>query len=381
MKYKLHIQRLGVLLSLLLSSIFTYAQLTVKEGDTVKLSVNEVLGETYVWELYEVSENIDFAKIEGNCPKSKAYFVNNKNTGSTVQVKWLVEGEYFYKVTANNSCTNNIKIGWAVVSRANMQKPPKIVVDYDCDKASAILTASDYTGSLLWSTGETSESIEVFETGTYTLIQTVDNKNSKTAKVEITELAILPPTRVTAIPPKIEEGETAKLSADVVESNVLHWYLDEGLKEELDSPFVTPENTTVYWAVAESKAGCQSRAVPFILVVEKFDVKRCQKMYKAIKVPQFVSPNGDGVNDTWDLSSLLKYCSKCKKDAVVHLFNRWGAKVYEATSASLQTEFFRGYSNNELDFYEHLLPEGVYFYVILVDGTQKRSGYIYLLRN
>ncbi len=381
MLHKIYIQRLCMLLFFLLSSVLTYAQLTVKAGDTTELSVNEVSGETYVWELYVVSGNVDFAVTEGNCPKSKAYFIDDKNTGASVNVKWLAEGEYFYKVTARNSCTNNIKIGRVVVGKVNTPPAPKITVEYDCEKGTAKLTASGYTGDLEWSTGENSESIEVSEAGTYTLVQILNGQKSRMVKVDIPKISVTQPTNVAVTPPEIEEGESAELSADAVENTVLHWYANEALSEELDSLVVVPESTTTYWVVAENEIGCRSEAIPVTLIVEQFDRKKCEKLYRNIKIGQFVSPNGDGKNDTWNLEDLLRYCVKCKQKAVIRLFNRWGAKVYETTGKKLKEEPFKGYSNNSLDFRNgSLLPAGTYFYIISINDRKEKEGYIYLVR-
>jgi hypothetical protein len=54
---------------------------------------------------------------------------------------------------------------------------PKVDVKNNCD-GSSDLTASEYTGSLLWSTSETTATIHVTSAGTYTVTQTVDGCTS-----------------------------------------------------------------------------------------------------------------------------------------------------------------------------------------------------------
>ena len=49
---------------------------------------------------------------------------------------------------------------------------PIVTVIDDC--GNSVLTAYDFTGSLLWSTGETTASITVTSAGTYTVTQTVN---------------------------------------------------------------------------------------------------------------------------------------------------------------------------------------------------------------
>ena len=91
------------------------AQTGVNVSDTTSLSIVEVPGDTYLWELYS-DPTVDFALNAGNCPTSEADFVGG-NSGATVRIKWIKTGTYFFKVTAINGsgCTNNLKIGQITV--------------------------------------------------------------------------------------------------------------------------------------------------------------------------------------------------------------------------------------------------------------------------
>lgn len=376
-KIKIHIQRLSVLLILLLSSVVTFAQLTAQVGDTTELSVSEVSGDTYTWELYDVAIGVNFATEAGNCPSSKAYFVNGKNTGSSVTVKWLAEGVYFYKVTARNTCTNNIKIGRIEITSADIPPTPNISITYDCDERTAILTASGYTGDLLWSTGETSESITVTKAGVYTLTQTVNKRQSKEATITVQEIKADMPVNVAAIPPKIIEGGVSALTAEGCQNGMLHWYSDKELTKELMNTEVSPKETTTYYVVCESNAGCQSKAIAVTVEVDKFTDEKCKELYKTIRIEQLITPNADGYNDTWELNDVLKYCTQCGKSVMLRLYNRWGAKVYEKEGYMLDSERFEGYSNNGLDYMNSKkLPDGTYFYLITVEGEKEKTGFI-----
>lgn len=110
-----YIQYILLLFILWLGSSYGYAQLITTAGETTELSVEAVSGEVYTWELYNVAQGVDFAVEAGNCDTSQAFFVQG-NTGSAVEVTWVKPGTYFYKVTAENSCTNNIKVGKVVVN-------------------------------------------------------------------------------------------------------------------------------------------------------------------------------------------------------------------------------------------------------------------------
>lgn len=120
----------------------------VYQGQTTELSVVQMEGDTYVWELYSDEDlTINFATVPGNCPPAEAYFVSG-NTGPTVTVMWLTTGIYFFKVTAYDadSCTNNSKIGKMEVlpgySYGSFQNPEPI-----CENDTASLTV-DITGGI-----------------------------------------------------------------------------------------------------------------------------------------------------------------------------------------------------------------------------------------
>jgi gliding motility-associated-like protein len=63
-----------------------------------------------------------------------------------------------------------------------------------------------------------------------------------------------------------------------------------------------------------------------------------------------ITPNGDGINDTWEIKGL----DKCP-DCLVEIFNRWGQKIFSSV----------GYSDAwDGTFEGEVLPTGTYYYVI-----------------
>jgi hypothetical protein len=109
------------------------AQNTVYAGQSTDLSVIEIPGDTYVWELYNDVTGINFATDPGNCPLTDAYFTSGDSTGPTVNVMWLTQGLYFFKVTAyRGGCTMNLKVGKMTVLLATptavIEPPPPICI-------------------------------------------------------------------------------------------------------------------------------------------------------------------------------------------------------------------------------------------------------------
>jgi hypothetical protein len=104
---------LAIMALLLLAGAPAVAQTgnVVYAGTSSELAVEEFEGVTYTWELYNDVAGLNLAAVPGNCPETEAYFVDGVNVGSTVEVMWLVPGFYFFKVTADDGCSNNIKVG------------------------------------------------------------------------------------------------------------------------------------------------------------------------------------------------------------------------------------------------------------------------------
>ena len=105
----------------------------VYTGETTVFAVEEAEGVTYTWYLYNDVDGLNLAQTEGNCPQSEAYFVGGVNTGASVEVMWLSAGTYFYKVVAEDDCSNNLKLGIIEVEEslpvAFFEDPEEICID------------------------------------------------------------------------------------------------------------------------------------------------------------------------------------------------------------------------------------------------------------
>jgi gliding motility-associated-like protein len=90
-----------------------------------------------------------------------------------------------------------------------------------------------------------------------------------------------------------------------------------------------------------------------------------------------VSPNGDGINDTFHIEGIKEY-----PDNTVEIYNRWGVMVYETKSYNESDNMFRGYSEGRSTMNKgEKLPTGTYFYILRYnkDGNGvDKSGYLYI---
>jgi gliding motility-associated-like protein len=139
------------------------------------------------------------------------------------------------------------------------------------------------------------------------------------------------------------------------------------LYEKLNDPFPVQSNTTgIFMAdiklnstfyISYNVGNCESDKTPVNITVAESD----------LAVPSSFSPNGDGINDVWQIKNLSNYPT-----ASIKIFNRNGNLVYEQNGMGKE---FNGLNNN------NALPVGVYYYFILLrKGCAMLSGTLTLIR-
>lgn len=91
------------------------------------------------------------------------------------------------------------------------------------------------------------------------------------------------------------------------------------------------------------------------------------RVYKEIAVPNAFTPNGDGMNDAWNIAGLISY-----PKVTVRVFNRYGTVLFSSI----------GYDKPWVGkFKGEDLPESVYYYIIdLNNGEEVRSGSVSILK-
>lgn len=95
-------------------------------------------------------------------------------------------------------------------------------------------------------------------------------------------------------------------------------------------------------------------------------------------IPEAFSPNGDGINDTFEIKGLEKY-----KTVEIEIFNRWGNAVYSSRNygGGLGKDgYWNGVAQSGLRVSSGPVPSGTYYYVLKLNGKQKINGAIYLDR-
>lgn len=93
----------------------------------------------------------------------------------------------------------------------------------------------------------------------------------------------------------------------------------------------------------------------------------------AFQITGGISPNGDGVNDTWIIHGIEDY-----PDNNIKIFNRWGNLIYEVNNYDNIVNVWDGAVNRGLKL-SKMAPYGTYFYILeLKNINQVKKGYIIL---
>lgn len=192
-------------------------------------------------------------------------------------------------------------------------------------------------------------------TTTYTVTVT----NGTCSATDTVTIAIVPLPIVNAGADKIIlGGDNIQLNGTVTGNNVQYSWSPPTYLDDPNSltPIASPPADITYTLTATSAQGC------FVISDDIFI-----RVYAKILIPNTFTPNGDGINDTWDIATLNTY-SACQ----VSVFNRYGAIVYKSI----------GYNKAWDGTYKgSMVPFGTYYYTIdLKDGTKTRSGWVTIVR-
>jgi gliding motility-associated-like protein len=155
----------------------------------------------------------------------------------------------------------------------------------------------------------------------------------------------------------IKKGLSTVLNATITgEIADITWSPIEGLNNfKILNPIASPLATTKYTVTVVTTSGCIDESSATVTVIN------------AISIPNAFSPNGDGINDTWNIKDIAGY-----PNCTVDIFNRYGTKVYSSRGYGIAWD---GRYNNADS------PVGTYYYIInLNDGSKIISGYVTLIR-
>ncbi|RZL15738.1 MAG: gliding motility-associated C-terminal domain-containing protein, partial [Hymenobacter sp.] len=236
---------------------------------------------------------------------------------------------------------SGVAVTFSVDSTANASTTPKYQWRINgTDVAGA--TSSTFTSSTLTNGQVVSLALSVSTScGTLTVVSTG-------VTVTINPLVI-----VQAGPDKsITEGESVSLDAMANGTYPVTWTPSGTLTfvgGNMLRPIAAPLVTTTY-TISGGVGDCASQSSVTITVTPR------------VRVPNAISPNGDGRDDTWEIDNIGTYPQNH-----VLVFNRWGNKIFETTNYNRSNEW-NGTINGQP------APLGTYYYVITLGNGKSFSG-------
>jgi len=134
------------------------------------------------------------------------------------------------------------------------------------------------------------------------------------------------------------------------------WSPSTGLSEDdILNPVASPTDNTTYTLTVTSDKFCSTTVQTMVNVL------------KGPVVPNTFTPNGDGINDTWDIKYLDQY-----PNCTVRIVNRYGTQVYFSHNYPIPWDGkYKGAD----------LPAGVYYYIINPgSGRTVIAGFVTIIR-
>lgn len=213
---------------------------------------------------------------------------------------------------------------------------------------SANATGGDGNYTYTWSNGAGTGStitVDPDSSTTFSVVVT-DNCGSTPATGSVNIIiAGTPQASFQARPPVTDILEPTIAFINTSNNPVVNWDFGDGETSTDDSPEHTYQDTGTYnvQLVVSSGLGCVDTISFDVIVNDIF----------AFYIPNAFTPGDDTRNDYFFVKGLNKYPYE------MHIFNRWGQKVYE----TFASEPWNGKPYNEGDF----VPQGVYSYYIRFD--------------
>jgi len=267
-------------------------------------------------------------------------------------------GPYTVTITDNTGCqlTSTYSIGTLTNIEADAGQDVNLCV------GNSIELDGDGGGTYLWSPAETLSNTTVANptanpvvTTTYILNVTIGNcVDADTVLVTMYDIPTVDAGNDVTIP----TGGTIGLNANgAITGWQYTWTPVESLNDpNVTNPFASPEETTTYYVTVTDQNGCTNMDSIIVEVVP------------GIKFPDGISPNGDGINDTWVIDNIELF-----QDAIVEIYNRWGQMLWQS-APGYPVQWDGRYDGNDL-------PVGTYYYVIRsVNFEQPFTGPITIVR-
>jgi gliding motility-associated-like protein len=217
-----------------------------------------------------------------------------------------------------------------------------------CSGDSTKLTASGGT-SYSWNSGATTPSIEVSQPGTYTVTAT-NTCGSSTAQLTVVQNTVTASFISDSITGRA--ALTVNFTNNSIGGTTYSWSFGDGSSSALQNPthiFTAGGTYTVLLTVTNGN-GCVSTQSETIVVTN---------LISSIKVPNVFTPNGDGSNDVFLISS------QGITQMDVKIYDRWGVQLADLSDPAQNWD---GRTKTGT-----VVVNGTYYYVLSAKGQDGQS--------
>lgn len=195
-------------------------------------------------------------------------------------------------------------------------------------------------------------------TDTTAYVVTVSNSSACTSTDTVIVNVLQKPVANAGADKIMTQGQTVTLNGKAKGTNVsYYWTPDEYLSSDtVLNPKASPPEDITYTLHVVSNVNCGTEATDDVSI----------RVYKAISIPNTFTPNGDGINDTWDIIALSTY-----PQSLTQVFNRYGTEVFKSTGYATPWD---GTVNGQI------VPSGTYYYKIDLKNGNVYSGWVLVMR-
>ena len=203
--------------------------------------------------------------------------------------------------------------------------------------------------------GANSSQITVDLAGTYVLTVTNTDNNCSSQDQVLVSGSSTPPTVDAGEDVVITSGEQIQLQAETGSNVSYQWSPAEAVSNpNIANPTVTPEQTLTLTVTVVDGNNCVAEDQVTITV----------PVVEDLVIPNSFSPNGDGVNDTWNIPG-IEYLGTY----TLEVFNRLGNSVHRGSSIRWDGTY-RG----------EVLPTGTYYYILNFTDQGSLAGHVNIIK-
>ena len=200
--------------------------------------------------------------------------------------------------------------------------------------------------------GDTAQNLTGAGAGTYSVLITDANGCVATGTSTIFTVPSIAPVTASITPP-LSQG-TAPLnvtfSSNATNATSYTWNLGDGTGSTVQNPATTYTAAGTYTVVLlASNSACSVLDTAIVIIDSPV----------SIVIPNIYSPNGDGLNDEWYITTIGI------RDLHCDIYNRWGTLVYQLLAPN---DVWNGIMNNG-----NKASEGTYYYILDATGFDGKS--------